>query len=202
MAVLLKKRHIKNRQAQPSEVYLRPLRHKDKDLVCRWMSSPYIVENTFVVPGPYGIPHDFASMAYAARYFDQLMADRHRKTYAIMWQNNHIGNVGLKEIAYDSQTAECFIEIGLRSNRGGGKGMEAMHQLLNKAFFEFDLMNIELDVLEFNVAAIRIYEKLGFILKDSFIWHYDEFGIYWRVLRMSVTRHNFELKSAEFMALR
>ena len=101
-----------------------------------------------------------------------------------MFGDEHIGNIGLKEIDQESHKAECFIEIGIEQFRGQGHGRRAMEKILFQAFSELKLETIKLDVLEFNVSAIKIYERLGFCKQESFIWHYDEFGIYWQVWRM------------------
>lgn len=191
MVLLLKKKQVKNQAEQAALVHLRPLSHKDKDKVCRWMSSPFIIQHTFVVPGPYAIPYDFATYSYAERYFYQLMTDKKRQTFAIMRGSEHIGNIGLKEIDHQLLKAECFIEIGQRENRARGYGFSAMRQLLSIAFNDHKLLKVELDVLEFNVSALRIYYRLGFVPELPFIWHYDEFGMYWRVIKMALSHSKF-----------
>lgn len=188
IALLLKKRQVRNNVDSENLVYLRALNHKDKDKVCRWMVSSYVIHHTFVVPGPYAIPHDFATHAYAERYFYQLMSDKNRRTFAIIKGREHIGNIGLKEIDFDQLKAECFIEIGHKENRNKGFGFMAMRQLLSWAFLNLGLEKIELDVLEFNTPAIKIYDRLGFVAEPSFMWHYDEFGMYWHVIKMSLTK--------------
>lgn len=190
MILLLKKRQEKVKVSS-AKIHLRPLNHKDKKRVCRWMSSSFIIHHTFVVPGLYALPSDFATYSYAERYFYQLMTDRKRETFAIMKNAEHVGNIGLKDIDWDKQKADCFIEIGSPSFRGQGNGFEAMKQLLVRAFLELKLVTVELDVLEFNLSALKIYQRLGFIGQTPFMWHYDEFGIYWRVLRMSLTASKF-----------
>lgn len=190
MILLLKKRQEKANQSL-ANIYLRPLNHKDKDRVCRWMSSSFIIHHTFVVPGLYALPYDFATYGYAERYFYQLMTDNKRETFAIMKNAEHIGNIGLKDIDWEKQKADCFIEIGSRSFRGQGHGFAAMKQLLFRAFLDLKLLSVELDVLEFNLSALKIYQRLGFICQSPFIWHYDEFGMYWRVLRMSLVGTTF-----------
>lgn len=163
---------------------LRPLKASDGINVCRWMTSSYILQHSFVVPSPKSVPDDFASIEYASRYFDLLMTDPSRLSFAIVVQGEHIGNIGLKEISADTVVAECFIEIGEHKWRAQGFGIEAMRQLLEFAFYDIGLSRVELDVLEFNFAALKIYHRLGFITTGFSGWHYDEFGQYWRVLKM------------------
>lgn len=172
---------------RPAEVYLRRLAVSDKEKICQWMTSPYILHHSFVIPGPHAIAKDFGSRAYAERYFNLLMTDNHRQTYAILVLDQHIGTIGIKEID-NYQRAECFIEIGELEFRGQGVGRLAMTHLLQIAFDVFSLDHLALDVLEFNIAAIKLYHSLGFVSEENFTWHYDEFGLYWRVIRMNLPK--------------
>lgn len=169
-----------------SSLLLRPLEKRDIKNVCRWMTSSYILQHSFVVPGPNLLPHDFRTIDYAERYFEMLLNDKKRLTFAIVLSDTHIGNIGLKDISYDRLTAECFIEIGEPRFRGCGLGGRAMERLLNDAFLVRGLNRIDLDVLEFNFPALKVYDRLGFVAMGQSGWHYDEFGQYWRVLRMSI----------------
>ncbi len=172
--------------------HLRSLQESDLANVCRWMTSSYILQHSFVVPSAKSLPDDFATPVYAARYFDMLMSDHHRISYAITLDGQHVGNIGLKEISMETLCAECFIEIGERSFRGRGLGREAMRQLLDIAFFNYGLKNVSLEVLEFNFPAIKVYDRLGFKRVGDQGWHYDEFGQYWRVLSMRIRREEWE----------
>jgi RimJ/RimL family protein N-acetyltransferase len=189
----LKKKAPKN-HTRASSLMLRPLEPCDNVNVCRWMSYPYIVQNSFVIKSPKIVPHDFGTYDYATRYFDMLITDRRRKTFAIMFSGIHIGNIGLKEINPEKLSAECFIEIGETQFRGHGLGTIAMGQLLDYAFINRGLLEVELEVLEFNAPAIKVYDSLGFRLKGHSGWHYDEYGQYWRVLKMAIcskSSHSF-----------
>lgn len=155
------------------------------------MTSSYILQHSFVIPGPKSPPSDFATADYAIRYFDILISDPLRLTFAIMLNGLHIGNVGLKEICATTMMAECFIEIGEHEFRGQGLGINAMKQLLNFAFFDYGLREIELDVLEFNFRALKVYNRLGFKARGQSGWHYDEFGQYWRVLKMGIRQKDW-----------
>lgn len=166
------------------KIILRPLEANDKNKLCQWMNDPYVIEHSFIVPGPSSLPSDFYTINYASRYFDLLLNDPLRLTYAIMYNNTHIGNIGLKDINTERYFAECFIEIGEPNLRGRGIGRSALRQLIAIGAKTVALKIIELDVLEFNVAAIRLYERLGFVPIPSAAWHYDAFGMYWNVLRM------------------
>lgn len=170
------------------KLYLRPLHQRDLENTCNWMNDPYVIAHSFVVPGLSSIPPDFYTKSYAVRYFDLLLHDPTRHTFAIINNEEHIGNVGFKDIKNQSGFAECFIEIGAINQRGKGAGFLAMRHLIDYGFLHLSLKIIELEVLEFNTAAIKIYQKLGFQTLPTYSWHYDEFGIFWKVLRMRLKK--------------
>lgn len=179
-----------------SKLSLRPLEKSDGMNVCRWMTSSYILQHSFVVTGPKSLPSDFATYEYAHRYFDMLLSDPLRITFAIVVDRIHIGNIGLKDICQDELTAECFIEIGDAPLRGRGCGSAAMAKLLDYAFGHLALVKVELEVLEFNFPALKVYNRLGFITTGFSGWHYDEFGQYWRVLRMRLKKRDWARRAS------
>lgn len=174
---------------ESSDLTLRALAASDKEKVCVWIASPLIAHYSFIVSGPQRALREISKKEYAERYFNTLMSDERRQTYAILWHENIIGTVGIKDI--NKLSADCFIDIGEENCRGRGLGHQAMTQLLDKAFNFTKLTNIFLDVLEFNRAALKLYENLGFRSQNCYSWHYDEFGLYWRVLRMSVAKRKW-----------
>lgn len=175
-----------------SRVSLRPLVESDFRNVCRWLESSYILQYSFVVSAKKSLPRDFSTVDYGLRYFNMILKDPNRVSFAIMFEGQHVGNVGLKEINRQELTAECFIEIGESKHRSHGLGKSAMIQILNLAYFDFGLKEVELDVLEFNLAAIKVYGYLGFTTTGFNGWHYDEYGQYWRVIRMSLNKESWK----------
>lgn len=183
------------RLVQPS-LSLRPLLRSDCFNVCQWLTSSYILQYSFVVSGKKSLPKDFSTAEYGLRYFNMILSDPKRVTFAMMCNGQHVGNVGLKGIDKATSNAECFIEIGESKYRSKGLGTLAMIKVLDFAYFTYDLDEILLDVLEFNLKAIRVYHRLGFITIGFNGWHYDEYGQYWRVLRMSLLKARWALSPA------
>lgn len=127
------------------------------------MADPRVILFTVVVPAPdYGPvePYDAAS---ADRYLELLIRDPERRSYAILKDGVHVGNVGLKQIDLRRGTSECFIEIGEVAVRRQGVAAAAMAHLLDVAFDELRLQTVRLGVFEFNDAAIALYRKIGFV---------------------------------------
>ncbi len=74
-----------------------------------------------------------------------------------------IGFVALFNIKWRNQSAEMAIGIGDPTLRGLGYGHEALDLLLAYAFHELALYRVGLTVMDYNVAAIHAYERVGFV---------------------------------------
>lgn len=74
-----------------------------------------------------------------------------------------IGLAGFDDIIKPNGVATLFIGIGNTADRGRGYGRQALELLIDYGFKTLDLHRIQLQVLEFNQAAIRLYEKAGFV---------------------------------------
>jgi diamine N-acetyltransferase len=71
-----------------------------------------------------------------------------------------VGTTGLFEI--DWRHDRSYFGILLGERRGQGIGSEASRLVLDWAFHMLSLRNVMLEVLTWNAAAIRAYEKAGF----------------------------------------
>jgi len=172
---------------------LRLLVDDDRQRIVTWLKDPYLVQLTFIVPGPnYSDRVSFSDEA-AHRYFETLIQDPKRKTFAMVLNGLHMGTLGLKAIDMNLLKCECFIEVGEPTLRGRGVGTAAMSMMLDYAFSELGLNEVNLDVLEFNLPAIAVYEKLGFEHKGRVGWHYDIENNYRQVLGMNLSRETWLL---------
>jgi len=158
------------------------------------MSDPYIVQLTFVVPGPGNLGATPFSAAAADQYLNVLISEPTRTTFAIEANGIHVGNIGLKEYNPSQGTTEIFIEVGESDFRGKGVGKAAISILMDYAFFSLGLSEVRLEVLEFNNIAIRTYRSLGFERTHRAGWHYDPQGQYWQVWGMCLTRDAWKLR--------
>lgn len=102
-----------------------------------------------------------------------------------------IGVISLNTIDFLNRRAEISIIIGEKKFLGRGLGTEAIKLLLGHAFGRLNLHKVGLGVLSGHTAAIRSYEKAGFviegILKDEVLLD----GQYHDVTRMGVLAEDF-----------
>lgn len=74
-----------------------------------------------------------------------------------------IGSCQLHNINMVHRFAELQIRLGNVAERGKGLGTEALRLLLDFAFKDLNLHRVYLHVFGTNAAAIKMYEKVGFV---------------------------------------
>lgn len=91
-----------------------------------------------------------------------IFAARDRETEEI------IGILGFDEIIWSNGVANLFIGIGAHQHTAKGLGKEASQLLLDFGFHELNFHRIQLQVLAYNQAAIKLYEGLGFVREGTY----------------------------------
>ncbi|HEV2890128.1 MAG TPA: GNAT family protein [Frankiaceae bacterium] len=74
-----------------------------------------------------------------------------------------IGHAGLGDMVPEHRRALCWIVIGDAAFRGRGYGEDTMRTLCRFAFETVNLAKVELEVVADNAAAVRLYERIGFV---------------------------------------
>ncbi len=102
-----------------------------------------------------------------------------------------IGSCQLLNIHSVHRSAELQIRLGDVAERGHGYGTEATRLLLDFAFGDLNLHRVHLHVLSSNLAAIRMYEKVGFVSEGVLraAAHID--GHYVDVIAMGILRERY-----------
>ncbi len=77
--------------------------------------------------------------------------------------NKLIGYTGLCNISKENKSGEYFIFIGDKNMWGRGIGTLITKQILKIGFKNFNLNRIYLTVSELNTAALKAYQKAGFV---------------------------------------
>jgi RimJ/RimL family protein N-acetyltransferase len=90
---------------------------------------------------------------------------KHEKLFIIqdLATKTEIGTIGIKNTDFINRNAEIYISIGDEEFRGRGFGTDAVSALVEFCFSTLNLHKLYLHVFEFNLGAIRSYEKAGFI---------------------------------------
>ncbi len=74
-----------------------------------------------------------------------------------------MGCVNLLNIDNINLCADLHIMIGKSEERGKEIGTFAVRAIVEHAFFDLNLRRIQLQVLEYNLLAFKLYKKIGFI---------------------------------------
>ena len=101
---------------------------------------------------------------FATKIFSQDQRDPVAYGYSIclLGTEQGIGTVFLRNVDKVNGGGIVGIFIGDRRYLGQGYGTDALNALVDFGFGELRLERIELEVFDFNVRAIRSYEKAGF----------------------------------------
>ncbi|MEO6996888.1 MAG: GNAT family protein [Terracoccus sp.] len=98
-----------------------------------------------------------------------------------------VGSATLFDFDLLARHAEAGINLE-RNARGRGIGTAAVIQLVEFGFVRHNLRRIHLQAISSNVAAIRAYEKAGFVIEGQQRQHAWVRGTYEDIVRMGILR--------------
>ena len=80
--------------------------------------------------------------------------------------DRHIGNIKIDPISLETNSGEYSILMGDKINWGKGYAKEASLRIIKYSFEELNLSKLTLGVIQDNINAFKLYEKLGFTLDE------------------------------------
>lgn len=166
-------------------VYLRALDIGDAERVHRWHNDSSLYELL-------GGTHRYVSRQAALTWLEQTISYSAQSSgdvklaICVRESNQHIGNIYLLQPNWVARNARMEVFIGDPAERHKGYGESAVRQLLIYAFTELGLKRIYLTVLKDNPAAIRCYEKIGFVREGQFRNHVFKGGRWIDVIAMAI----------------
>ena len=134
--------------------YLSPIDVNDAEILTEWLNDMEVL----VRIDPYAAVN---SLENEKTLLENLSKD-HNYSIIDLETNEIIGYCVFMDIENINQTAEVGIFIGNKKFWNKGYGTEALSLLIDYGFRALNLHNIMLKVFEFNKAAIKSYEKIGF----------------------------------------
>lgn len=151
-----------------SKVILRTIEEQDQEMLLSLIKDPEIAK----VIGGYSDP---ISYGHQIKWFRSL-PDFSGDLRSIIADKDHpeigLGIVLLSHMDAQKGTAEVYIKLR-NSVRGKGYGQDAINALVSYAFCELRLNCIYSNILEYNTASRRLFEKCGFqqekIYKSRFV---------------------------------
>lgn len=164
-------------------ISLVPLAAEHLDATRKWANDPYLMQRILRVTA--------VSEQDQQRWFERLQDDPSRVVFAVLFREEHVGNVGLYDIDTLHGRAMFWIMLGEAGARGVGLGSEAIRLMLAYGFHELGLHKIYLHVGVDNVPALRIYDKMGFVQEGILRQHFLINGHYVDAMMMSLLRSEY-----------
>ena len=168
-----------------AHVALVPLTVDDLPAMFNWINE----REQVLLNAPYKPIHEGQHKAW----FESIQQRNDLVVFGIrlLKDNRLIGSCQLHNINHVHRSAELQIRIGEPYQRGQGYGTEAVRLLLDFAFKDLNLHRVYLHVFSSNAAAIRLYEKVGFVREGLLrkAAHID--GAYVDIVVMGILREEY-----------
>lgn len=138
--------------------HLREIERRDIPIINKWRNDPELISSL-------GAPFRYIGPEVDEAWFDSYLNNRRQNVRCAIIDDNDkvLGVVYLTNIDHLHRSAEFSVMVGEVDCRGKGIGSFAVKEMLDHAFFNLNLNRIELSVLTNNAAAVRLYEKHGFV---------------------------------------
>ena len=143
------------KKIEGERVYLSPINPDDAEVYAKWI-------NDFSISLRLGQAVNVYSLQSERTALENMAKEGHNYAIILRDSNELIGNCSLFSINYISRTATIGLFIGEECYRSKGLGTEVIQLLVEYGFKVLNLNNIMLQVFEFNLLAIKCYEKAGF----------------------------------------
>ena len=120
-----------------------------------------------------------------AEQLETYLQDNNRVAFKVIdtTSNEVIGHAEIYKT--ENNTAKiCRVLIGNKTLRGKGLGQELIHELVSFSINSLQMKSIELNVYDWNTAAIRCYEKVGFFLDPEKFTTIAVKGDLWKSMNM------------------
>ncbi len=141
---------------------LRELQKDDIIILNTWRNDPELISCL-------GAPFRYINQDVDYAWYESYMKSRNTSVRCAILsdEDKFIGLVSLINIDHLNQSGEFHIMIGDPENKGKGAGTFATREILSHAFLNLNLQRVELTVLDSNMKAIALYEKIGFIREGT-----------------------------------
>ncbi len=145
-------------------IRLTALKDEDNETLEQWFNNMNFMRNYDILPA---FPQSRRGIEELINYYAN---NNERILLGIRLKDNNtlIGVAGFDDILWNNDTAFLFIGVGDMEYRGKGYGKEAINLLVDYGFNELNFYKLQLNVIQYNRAAINLYEGIGFIKEGTY----------------------------------
>ncbi len=183
---------IKDNEMNRHDIELFPLTASDFETLVAWITSRkqeiMWAGRTFRFP----LDHD-----QLQTYLNTCRGDHPKRlAFKAVDSNSHemLGGINFHRIDWENKMGRLGLVIVSPGCRGKGIGVQMVRQALAQGFETYGLHRIELGVFDFNVSAIRCYERSGFF-REGIQRHACRYkNQYWNLVMMSMLRSEWSTR--------
>ena len=173
---------------------LRHLTPHDESMILEWRNSASVA--------PYMLRDTLISEEEHHKWFGQVLADTDFTIVRIMEHEGvTCGLMSLSHIHANKSSGEWGGYLAPHIPRGSGFGKTLMYLSLITAFDQLGINQIQIEVIVGNVAAIGLYESLGFIRGETIINRAKRENGPVDVVTMSLKRDSWNLRKHKVQKL-
>ena len=161
-------------------IRLGPIDHeKDAEVESHWTHDASFMRQMYLEP-----MRPLPAFQVKKKYEElEKEADEHRSVFPFRIRAREDDRlVGLAEIHWISwSNGAAFIRLGIgqSEDRGKGYGREALGMILRYAFGELNFYRLSALIPEYNAAALKLFEGLGFAREVTRRQALNRDGLYW-----------------------
>jgi RimJ/RimL family protein N-acetyltransferase len=161
-------------------IRIEPFEAEDFNRLIAWIESE---EDLIQFAGPLFV------FPLTVKQLASYLSDPNRKPFKVIRLdgNKVIGHAELY-FGEDSIVKLCRILIGDKNYRRKGYGQQIVNELLKLAFSILTVRKAELNVFDWNISAIKCYEKVGFVKNEKISKVTLVKGNKWISINMSLNR--------------
>ena len=131
--------------------------------------------------------------------WEEVFDNETRKVFSVLTADGQ--HIGEGQIVIESPLweAQLFILIGRKDLWYRGYGTAALAQLLDMAFYNYSLHRAWVDVPEYNLPAIHMCERIGFILEGRLRGTHPKDGKWYDSLAMGLLSNEYARRRARLL---
>lgn len=141
------------------KVIISALNIADKSTILKWVNNPELKIMIGTIYPISDVEHE--------KWFSSRFENPYNKIFGIVAREYDclVGIIGLTNIDFVNRNAELYVYIGDSQYQSKGLGTDAVKTLVDFSFNQLNLHRIYLNVFDYNENAIKVYERVGFVVE-------------------------------------